>query len=46
MNVNPLGGSKSNYFLISSSSCRAANMDLPDPLLPVFPIIHCTWLVF
>ena len=26
--------------LSSSSSCRAANTDIPDPLLPLFPIVH------
>ena len=29
----------------SSSSCRTISTDLPDPLLPPFPIIHCFWLV-
>ena len=30
----------------SSSSCCAANMDLPDPLLLPFSIIHHSWWVF
>ena len=30
----------------SSSSCRAASMDIPDPLSPHFPIIHRLWQVF
>ena len=27
----------------SSSSCRAASMDIPDPLSPLFPIVHRLW---
>ena len=30
----------------SSSSCHAVSMDIPDPLLPFLPIIHCLWQVF
>ena len=32
--------------LESSSSCRAANTDIPDPLSPLLPIIHRLWQVF
>ena len=32
--------------LSSSSSCRTASTDIPDPLSPLFPIIHCFWQVF
>ena len=28
----------------SSSSCRATSTDFPDPLSPLFPIIHRLWL--
>ena len=28
-----------------SSSCCAASMDIPDPLLPLFPIFHRFWQV-
>ena len=31
---------------VSSSSCRAASTDIPDPLSPLFPIVHRLWLVF
>ena len=30
----------------SSSSCRAACTDIPDPLSPLLPIIHRLWQVF
>ena len=30
----------------SSSSCRAASTDIPSPLSPLFPIVHCLWQVF
>ena len=30
----------------SSSSCRAASMDIPDPLSPLLPIVHRFWQVF
>ena len=30
----------------SSSSFRAINMDIPDPLLPLLPIVHHLWQVF
>ena len=30
----------------SSSSCRAASTDIPDPLSPLFPIVHHLWKVF
>ena len=31
---------------LSSSSCRAACTDIPDPLLPLLPIVHHLWQVF
>ena len=30
----------------SSSSCRAASTDIPDPLTPLLSIVYCLWLVF
>ena len=30
----------------SSSSCRAASTDIPDPLPPLLPITHRLWQVF
>ena len=30
----------------SSTSCRAASTDIPDPLSPLLPIIHRSWQVF
>ena len=49
-------GEEDTYFFIwknvifflssSSSSCRAASMDIPDPLSPLLPIIHRLWQVF
>ena len=30
----------------SSSSCRATSTDIPDPLLPLLPIVHRLWQVF
>ena len=30
-------------FSSSSSSCRAARPDIPDPLSPIFPIVHRLW---
>ena len=30
----------------SSSSCRAASMNIPDPLSPLLPIIYRFWQVF
>ena len=33
-------------YISSSSSCRAASMDIPDPLSPLLPIIHSLWQVF
>ena len=30
----------------SSSSCRAARRDIPDPLSPLFPIVHRLRQVF
>ena len=30
----------------SSSSCRAASTDIPDPLSPLLPIVHRFWQVF
>ena len=35
-----------NSSLSSSSSCRAASADIPDPISPPLPIIHRFWLVF
>ena len=29
-----------------SSSCRAISTDIPDPLSPPFPMVHCFWQVF
>ena len=29
-----------------SLSCRAASMDIPDPLSPFLPIVHRFWQVF
>ena len=26
--------------------CRAASTDIPDPLSPLFPIVHLLWQVF
>ena len=34
------------YIYISSSSCRAASTDIPDPLSPLLPIAHRLWSVF
>ena len=31
---------------MSSSSCRAATTNIPDPLSPLLPIIHRLWQVF
>ena len=31
---------------LSLSSCHAASMDLPDPLLPPVPIVHCSQEIF
>ena len=33
------------HFYLSSSSCRAASTDIPDPLSPLFPIVHRLWQV-
>ena len=30
----------------SSSSCHAASKDIPDPLSPLFLIVHRLWQVF
>ena len=30
----------------SSSSYRAANTDIPDPISPLLPIVHRLWQVF
>ena len=30
----------------SSSSCSATSTDIPDPLSPLFPIVHRLWQVF
>ena len=34
------------WYSSSSSSCRAASMDIPDPLSSLFPIVHRLWQVF
>ena len=34
-----------NHLIISSSSCRATSADIPDPLSPLLPIVHCFWQV-
>ena len=34
-----------DYFLMSSSSCRATSMDIPDPLSPPLPIVHHFWQI-
>ena len=34
------------FLYISSSSCRAASTDIPDPLSPLFPIVHRLWQFF
>ena len=34
------------YSHSSSSSCRAISADIPDPLSPHLPIVHCFWQVF
>ena len=31
---------------LSSSLCGTASMDIPDPLSPLLPIVHCLWQVF
>ena len=33
-------------YIPSSSSCRAASTDIPDPLSPLLPIVHHLWQVF
>ena len=33
-------------YISSSSSCRAAITDIPDPLSPLLSIVHCLWQVF
>ena len=35
-----------NEGTISSSSCRATGMDIPDSLSPLLPIVHRLWQVF
>ena len=35
-----------SYIYISSSSCRAGSMDIPDALSPLFPIVYRLWQVF
>ena len=34
------------YIYISSSSCRAGSTDIPDPLSPLFPVVHRLRQVF
>ena len=41
-----LNSSKYRNVSSSSSSCRAAGTDIPDPLSPLFSIVHRLWLVF
>ena len=31
---------------INISSCHATSTDIPDPLSPLFPIVHRLWPVF
>ena len=38
--------SGSHLWVKSSSSCHAASTDIPDPLSPLFPIVHRLWQVF
>ena len=33
-------------YFIMLSSCRASSTDIPDPLSPLFPIVHRPWQVF
>ena len=33
-------------YISSSSSCRAGSTDIPDPLSPLFPIVHRLRQVF
>ena len=37
---NIVGYVMPNPLYISSSSCRAGSTDIPDPLSPLFPIVH------
>ena len=37
---------KCNLWVKLSSSCRAGSKDIPDPLSPLFPIVHRLWQVF
>ena len=39
-------GSIAHRVIPSSSSCRAASMDIPDHLSPFLPIVHRLWQVF
>ena len=32
--------------ILTSSSCRAASTNIPDPLSPLLPIVHRLWQVF
>ena len=34
------------FYYLSSSSCRAASTDIPDPLSPLLPIVQWLWQVF
>ncbi len=34
------------FYQSSSSSCRVASTDIPDPLSPLLPIVHRLWQVF
>ena len=48
LGVTLLFGDFSKTFdsISSSSSCHAASTDIPDPLLPLFPIVHRLWQIF
>ena len=35
-----------SYLIQSSSWCHTNSIDIPDPFLPPFSIIHCLWQVF
>ena len=42
----PFNFTKLHIVSSSSSSCRAASTDIPDPLSPLLPIVHRLWQVF
>ena len=39
--INSISIYRSNSFQLSSSSCHAISIDIPDPHSPLFPIVHC-----